>query len=145
MSLIGLRFDATTEFQSEADTAKGTDDATVFILGTLTARMQVHLRDQATKFKPDPDNPDNIITEFLPNQSAFDTARFALKGWKNFKDEDGKDVPFATEKKSLGSREFDVVTEECLDCLHADVIREIAEELNKVNALSEEESKNSGG
>ncbi len=145
MSLVGLRSDSTRDFQVNADPGKGTPDATVFELGTLTARVQVYLRDQSTKFKPDPDNEGEVIAEFLPNFSAFETVRFGLRGWTNFKDEDGNDIKFKTVKKVLSGREYDVVEEAAMDWLHADVIRELSEELTKVNTLSEKESKNSDG
>ena len=145
MSLVGLRADATREFQSSHDPAKGTDDATVFTLGTLTARVQVFLRDQATKFKPDPENPDKVIADFLPNSAAYETVRFGLRGWRNFKDEKGNDLPFKTVKKNLGGREYEFVSEESIELLHADIIRELSEELSKLNNLSEEQSKNSEG
>jgi hypothetical protein len=145
MSLVGLRQDATREFQSDLDKGKGTPEATVFTLGTLTARVQVYLRDQATKFKPDPENPGEVVAEFLPNHSAFETVRFGLKGWANFKDDEGKDVPFNTENQKLGGRDHMVVDEDSMDFLHGDVIRELAEALNEINTLSEKEVKNSEG
>jgi hypothetical protein len=145
MSLVGLRADATREVELSFDPAKGTDDATRFILGTLTARVQVYLRDQATRFKPDPDNDDKVVAEFSPNAAAYETVRFGLKGWHNFKDDKGNELVPKFEKKALAGRDYEVLTEETMDLLHADIIRELAEELGKVNSLSEEESKNSDG
>lgn len=158
MSLVGLRADATRDYSVTFDPAfnKPVGDAkrgslkegaepSVFTLGTLTARVQVFLRDQATRFKPDPDNQDKVVAEFSPNASAYETVRFGLKGWSNFADDEGNDLVLTFVKKVLGGREYDIVSEESMDLLHADVIRELSEELSKVNNLSEEEAKNSDG
>jgi hypothetical protein len=145
MSLVGIRRDATITFESKFDPARGTEEATQFTLGTLTARVQVYLRDQATKFKPDPENEANVIAEFLPNASSYETVRFGLRGWERFRDEDGNDLPFSTVKKQVGGVEYEVVSEDTMDALPIDVIREIAEKLNEVNALTEVEAKNSEG
>lgn len=157
MSLVGLRTDATRDFSVSIDPAfeKAVDgkrgklkdgaEATVFTLGTLTARVQVYLRDQATKFKPDPDNDDKVIAEFNPNAAAYETVRFGLKGWSGFTDEDGNELKISHVDKQLAGRTYKVVNEESMDLLHADVIRELSEELTKVNTLSETESKNSEG
>lgn len=157
MSLVGLRADATRDFSVSIDPAfekavegkrgklKDGASPTVFTLGTLTARVQVFLRDQATKFRPDPDNEDKVVAEFSPNAAAYETVRFGLRGWSNFTDEDGNELKFSTVEKQLAGRTYNVVSEESMDLLHADVIREISEELTKVNTLSEEEAKNSEG
>jgi hypothetical protein len=127
------------------DPGKGTDDETIFTLGTLTARVQVFLRDQATKFRPDPDNEDKVVADFSPNAAAYETTRFGLNAWANFKDEDGNDLVITHVERQLAGRTYKVVSEESMDLLHADVIRELSEELTKVNSLSEKEVKNSEG
>ena len=157
MSLVGLRAEATRDFSVSCDPAflpakdgkrgKLRDGAepSIFTLGTLTARVQVFLRDQATKFRPDPDNDDKVVAEFSPNAAAYETVRFGLKGWSNFADDKGNDLKISHVDKQLAGRTYQVVNEEAMDLLHADVIREISEELTKVNTLSEEEAKNSEG
>jgi hypothetical protein len=157
MSLVGLRADATRDFSVSIDPAfeeekdgkrgklKEGAEPTLFTLGTLTARVQVYLRDQATKFRPDPDNEDKVVAEFNPNAAAYETVRFGLKAWGNFTDEAGSELKIVLVDKQLAGRSYKVVSEESMDLLHADVIREISEELTKVNTLSEEEAKNSEG
>ena len=60
-------------------------------------------------------------------------------------DEEGNELKISHIDKQLAGRTYKVVTEESMDLLHADVIRELSEELTKVNSLSEKESKNSEG
>jgi len=157
MSLVGLRADATRDFSVSIDPAfeKAVDgkrgkqiegaSPTVFTLGTLTARVQVYLRDQATKFRPDPDNEDKVVAEFSPNAAAYETVRFGLKSWDGFTDDTGNELKLSFVDKQLAGRTYKVVDEDSMDLLHADVIRELSEELTKVNTLSETESKNSEG
>lgn len=157
MSLVGLRADATRDFSVSLDPAfeeakdgkrgklKEGAEPTLFTLGTLTARVQVYLRDQATKFRPDPDNEDKVVAEFNPNAAAYETVRFGLRAWSNFTDEAGSELAIVLVDKQLAGRGYKVVSEESMDLLHADVIRELSEELTKVNTLSEDEAKNSEG
>jgi hypothetical protein len=143
MALVGLRIGATRSFQSKTDPAKGTEEATTFHLKTLSSRVHMDLRDRATKFVPNPETPDTMAAEWRPNLIAHDTVRFGLGGWENFTDEDGNDLPFDTVKRVVGNATYECVSDDCMDYLNPELIRELSDAINAANELSEEEAKNS--
>ncbi len=144
MSLVGITLDATEEYESTYDPQKGQEGATKFVLGTLPARVQAMLRDKATKFRPDPNENNNVVAEFLPNEAAFETVRYGLRGWKNFLDAKGDEIEFKTVSRSVAGRQFQVVSEMILDLLPLEVIQELADKIRNLNKASEEERKNFG-
>jgi hypothetical protein len=144
MALVGIRLDATREYQSkELDDNYGTPEAVVFKLGTLSSRVLVLLRDSATKFVPDPNDMTNVTAQFLPNHSSFETVRYGLKGWTNFRDHEGNDIPFKTVTRTVAGLSMDAVDNDTMDVIPIDLIRELAEEITRDNVLDEEKAKNS--
>lgn len=144
MSLVGIRLNATREYQSkELDDNYGTPEAVVFKLGTLSSRVLVLLRDAATKFVPDPNDMTQVTAQFLPNHSAYETVRYGLRGWVNFRDVDGDDIPFNTLQRNVSGISMDAVDDETMDVIPIDLIRELAEAITEDNVLDEEASKNS--
>lgn len=154
MPLVGLRlgsvrdyhckpFDDSFELKGEEFIQKEGTTPVVFKLGTLSSRLLAHLRDEATSFVPDPSNPETVVAKFLPNHSSFETVRFGLKGWENFRDVDGGDIPFKTVKRSIAGVTVDAVSDDTMDQLPLDVIRDLSNAIVEGNQLSEEAAKNS--
>lgn len=153
MALVGLSIDATMEFISPRDPActevkneDGTtttkidrDAATIFKLGTITRRTLMKIQDKTTAFRQDPGNPDEMLAEFKPNESAYEMVRNGMKGWTNFPDEKGNNLKFLTEE--VGGAQ--VVATSCMNRLDLETIQEISLKLTELNTMKEEEAKNS--
>ena len=149
MAIRAVTMDQVVDYVSKEDPAKGTpqeaDDATFFQLGTLSARMQAKVKDAATSFRADPESVDpknpQMTAEFRPNESVILMVKFGLKGFRNFKDSNGNDVPFKTEQFHLGGQSFLVVSDDTLNFLGLELIRELSEVIEKSNTPNEADLK----
>ncbi len=142
MALVGLTKAATVKYESQYDPQRGNEGATVFQLGTLDCFVAAYLQDNMAEFTPDLSDASGVRTVTKINQSRIDVVRFGLKGWENFKDQDGNDIAFRTVKKSLMGREYQVVPDELLAMLDPKVVTELAIKIRRANTVSEEEEKN---
>lgn len=143
MPIVGLTLDSTREFVSSFDSAKGTPEATVFILGTLDSRVFGLIRDKATTLSVDTSRPnDEVTTHINANDVAFMTVQYGLKGWKNFRDAGGNDIPFRTIKKNHSGQTYVVVDPEVVKRLPTAILMEVAEEIRRDNEMAEIEAKN---
>ena len=144
MSITGLRLDSTEEFVSDLDENKGTDgEVTVWVLGTLSSRVLTYLRDKSTSFSTNKDG--EISATFAPFSSAYETTRIGLRGWKNFKDTSGGDIPFHTVSEEVAGVMMAVVAPACMDILPVELIRELSEQITGVNSVTETDAGNSDG
>jgi len=143
MALIGLELSSTQDYTFSGDPAKGTDDATVFVLGTLTARQRAYIKDQATALE-DGDDGDPTL-KFKANFSALAAFRLGVKDIKNFVDEKGKEIKFTSLKTNVGGTKGTLVSESIVDRLPFEVIQEVSEKIMNENEVTEEEAKNSEG
>lgn len=149
MAIRAISMDQVVDYVSDQDPAKGTDkeatEATIFKLGTLSGRQNTSIKDQATSFRPDKDSPDpkspDMVAEFRPNQCAYLMVQFGLRGWERFLDARGNEVPFETTKKQLGGREVVCASDESMDRLGQELIRELSEQIEKLNSVEEPEPK----
>jgi hypothetical protein len=77
------------------------------------------------------------------NHTNIEAVRFGLKGWKNFKDTHGNDIPFKTVKRHTNGRTYHVVVDECLERLGIQDIRELGQEIKRRSEASRAEEKKS--
>ncbi|RLA87314.1 MAG: hypothetical protein DRG40_00700 [Deltaproteobacteria bacterium] len=136
MAIKALRLGETWEYVSKFDPDK--ENPTVWILGTLDSEVYSLLMDELAVYRveggqPEPDMKLNYFERNLR------TVQYGLKGWKNFKDEKGKEIPFETERRG----KHEVVRADLVRRIPFPVIQELAEEILKANTLTEEEAKNS--
>jgi len=143
MALTGLNLARSEWYESDLDPAKGTDNATKFKLGTLDKFIMSRIQDAAMSFEDGADG--NVETRVKMNQANIDFVRFGLKDWDNFLDDSGKKIKLKTKKESVGGREYDVVTDECIERLSPDLVAELAGRIRNVNSVSQGEAKNSNG
>lgn len=151
MAIRAISMDQTVDYVSDLDPAKGTekeqDEATIFVLGTLSARQLTIIKDSATSFRPDKDSPDfdpknpQMVAEFRPNESTYLMTQFGLRGWKRFVDLVGNEVEFRTVQRQVGGKSYQVVHPDCMDQLGQELIRELAEAIEKLNTPTEVELK----
>lgn len=151
MAIKGLSMGSTTEYVSKLDPAKGSDreleDGTVFVLGTMSSRVQAAIKDKATAFRQDPDSKGvedadpEMIAEFRPNESVYLTVQFGLRGWRHFLDDAGNEIKFETVKRQLGGQTYDVVAPACMDSLGLELARELSDRITKLNEPEKAEAK----
>lgn len=143
MPITGISLAAERTYESKYDEAKGTKDATKFVLGTLDSRISGRLKDAATSMQIDPTKTeqDSVTTTINSNEVAFNTVVYGLRGWENFL-VDGKPVDFKSVKRTHGQHSYRVADPELVRMLPDSVIIELAEEIRKDNDLDEDEEKN---
>jgi len=90
MGLIALSTDVVREYSIKEDTS---EDKTIFLLGGIDSITRAYIDDKHMA-QGSWDSID-IHDKFI------DFVRFGLKGWRNFKDSSGNDVPFQAEEKTL--------------------------------------------
>lgn len=117
--------------------------ATIFLLRKLSARILSHIKDQASEFRPDPEAGDGKMkASFLPNKCAYETVRLALTGWENLLDEEDNATEFKSNKRNVAGVNLDVVASQAsMDCLDLEWIRELSEEVDGENTVTDEEEK----
>lgn len=142
MALVGLDLDAIAEFVSIYDK---TEPHTTFRLGTIDSALQAKIKDEGSASftgKTGQDGTvDQVVANVTANQLARMTVKYGLRGWKNFVDSRGKEIVFLTEKTNFRGRIVDVVAESCLNLLSIPILRELSEEIERLNEPTEVESK----
>ena len=138
--LEAINVGETFEFTLKSDKK----DPTIFILGILDSIIKTKLTDLGMVYKYNPDAPKDSVAEARMNIAEQDLqfVRFGLKGFKNFKDKKGNDIPFKTVKQTLSNTEYDVVSDDTLKLIPRFAIRELAEKIAEENKLTEAERKN---
>jgi hypothetical protein len=130
-------------FVSDDDPDKGDPSKeTKWLLGALDATIMAHIQDKLTQFSPTGDGK-SATAKIDFNAAAIRAVELALRGWTNFKDASGKDVPFETEETFIGGRKYEQVKREIVDRIPLDTIVDIYTEIKSANTLSETEAKNS--
>ena len=140
MAIKTLNLDAEWEFQSKHDDAKGTDDATVFVLGTLSNRLLSYLQDKATTFKGTDET--NVEASIMNSSLAIEVFKYGVRDIRNLPDAEGKMIPFEAQKKNIHGIDVKAVKSCILDVLPKAIVMEVADELQKRNELSEDDAKN---
>jgi len=140
MAIKTLNLDAEWEFQSTHDDAKGTDDATVFVLGTLSNRLLSYLQDKATTFKGTDET--NVEASIMNASLAIEIVKYGVRDIRNLPNASGDVIPFEAQKQNVHGIDVKAVKSHILDVLPKVVVMEVADELQKQNELSEDEAKN---
>jgi len=139
--LQAINLAKTIEYQSDRDPAKGTENATVFVLGALSSRVASTIRDKSTRFSGDLGKVEGMTTELRMNETAFELVRFGLRGFRNYQAADGTLVEFKTEEVQIGTTIMKVVAKEIMDVIDLETIRELAEAVGKVSGFEEADTK----
>lgn len=140
--LQALNLTKTVEYQSDRDPAKGTDDATVFIIGAISSRVASTLRDKSTRFSGDFTQADNMQAEMRMNETAFELVRFGLRGFRNYQNADGGLLEFKTEDYQAGNAVLKIVAKDVMDVIDLETIRELAAQISRISGFEDDEVKN---
>src|SRR5688572_18726257 len=87
--------------------------ATVFELGSLRVDVRTKIADGVMGFRQGEGNQPSSLNMNLSRQNL-EALRFGLKGFRNFKDEDGDPIPYKTEKYQFEGKEILVPSLETL-------------------------------
>lgn len=143
MAIKAINLTRTVRYESDLDPAKGTEDATVFVIGALDARVMGALKDKATEIPMAAfTNAENAMANLNASRTNFDIVVYGLRGLENFLDEDGKPVEYKTVIKNLGGKAYQVIDPEIVNKFEPDLIDELAGRISNFNQLTEEERKN---
>ena len=119
-------------------------DPTIWELGVLDTTTLAMIQDMSTTYEMDQLSTQGMKTTLNIRMRNVEIVRFGLKGWSNFKDKNGNDLPFKSKKLQKYSKECVVVDEDILNRIPLSVINELANEISSRNQLTEEEIKNLG-
>jgi hypothetical protein len=145
MAIKALQLDTTRTHVSIFDDAKGTEDETKWLLGTLDSRTSGRIKDSATRFIVDPNSPDEeVSTSVSQSDVNYQRVQYGLKGFENFKDAKGNDVAFKTRTKRHGTQSYEIVDDSVMAIIPDAILAELAFEISKDNELTKEAAKNSG-
>lgn len=136
----------TISYELSFDEHYGTDQATKWTLGALDSRVLATIKDKATSIPVAALNGSNEGSATLNlNQTNFEVVLFGLKGFTNFQDEEGKQIPYKTVLYSLAGKSYSVADPELVKMIPPEGIDELATEILGINSVREEERKNSEG
>ena len=140
MPVVAITPGLTDKFSVKGDTGP---DRTVFNLGSLDSVIQAHITDETVVIIQGSDDTESHAA-VRGNAVAIKTCRFCIRGWSNFKDADGNDIPFETEKVTVEGQEYDAVPPRLLRLIPLPVMREISDRIDEINGVSDDEGKDSG-
>jgi hypothetical protein len=143
MAITGLTLDETWEYKCADDDG---DDPTWWILGVIDAVLLAKIEDKLMLFRVGGEQADedgSTETKLKVNERNIEIVRYGLKGYRNFKDAEGKEIPFRTVSAVRSGRNVKIVEDATIRRIPPNVLKELAEQILEGNALSEEEVKNS--
>jgi len=122
-------------------------DKTVFILEPLDPIVAAHVKDKLFVYHLNKDKSpeDEASISFNKNELDLLSFRLGVKGWRNFRDDSGKEIGYRTESygiPSVGPRPL--LDRRLLVYFRPSWISEIAAKVQGESFLSEDDRKNSG-
>ena len=141
MSIKALDLSEQIKYVSKLD--KG-DNPTVFYLGVLDTRIRKQIEDISLEYEFDPSAPSSAKAKssFNIGKSELEFVAFGLKNFDNFLDSSGKSIQFKTEAKIVGNRQYHIAADDIIRIIPGDIVKELAEEIRRINSVGEEERKN---
>ena len=135
MALIAINPEHVFEYSLEQDKS---EDKTIFILGVIDSLTRAYI-DDVNSIKSE----DGTVSDSAVHNKYIQFVKFGLRGWRNLKDKDGKEIEFKTVEQTfsrLGKRT--VVSDESIKALDLLWIIELGLHIVAHNKLSRDEIKN---
>lgn len=132
MAITGLSKLENTEYISEKDPCKTeAEGATVFILGAIDKETLGALRDNMQILEM-AEGKNRVV---MNTTSVYVKAcRIGLRGWRNFKDANGKDIPYKTEEDTLFGKGYRVITQDIIGMFPMDLLIELGQAIVEKNS-----------
>ncbi|MFO1157275.1 MAG: hypothetical protein U1E60_00395 [Reyranellaceae bacterium] len=142
MAIKALTLSSVKLIESESDPAKGTADATRFTIGAIDAFVSAYVFDRTLTFT-ETDAGGIATAQVKMSEANLEAVRFGLRGWENFKDQSGNDVPFTTSDRIVMGKKYVAVADDCLALLNQDLVRELAAAIRRINEVGPDDAKKS--
>lgn len=120
------------------------DDATWFKLSSLDVFLMADIYDNTSAWSQNQATEEATLRTKL-NKTNVEACRFGLRGWANFKDAKGNDIPFLTEEITYNGRKYTVATDATLQALGIRLVNELGAKVKELSNVSRAEEKNSAG
>ena len=144
---IALNVSATKDYVLKCDRTLPEEQQTKFTLGMLDVKERIKIEDDQAQYgistsNKSPDAPADM--RVLRHKRNYEVVKLGLVGWKDFKDENGKEIVFDTTAQTGGKNgSRNLVSDLCLSRLAMEWIDELADAIIGENKITAEESKNS--
>ena len=142
MAIKALTLSSVQVIESDSDPARGTADATKFTIGAIDAFVSAYVFDRTLTFS-DSDAGGIATAQVKMSEANLEAVRFGLRGWENFRDDRGNDVPFTTTDRIVLGKRYVAVADECLAVLGQDLVRELANAIRRINEVTPDDAKKS--
>lgn len=139
----GIYTSETKKYVSKYDPDKA--NPTVFLLGTLDPFIDAYIKDKTSRFESSSAHPDEeAVLKLDFSTRNLLQVKFGLRGIENLLDPETKQVlKVDLEKISIDGRNYQVIPDKVLAVIADPVlIGELADEIRKINTLTQEERKN---
>jgi hypothetical protein len=137
MAIRGLTVSSVQRYVSPNDEEKGNPEKeTVFILKPLDVFCSTYLFDTGVNLTGEDAGK---VWVYRMNLEA---VRLCLTGWENFQDATGAPITFRTEKVMVCGKEYQGLPDDLLSIMPFSLIRELSDEIRKMNYVTEDEAKN---
>jgi hypothetical protein len=142
MAIKALTLSSVQVIESDSDPARGTADATKFTIGAIDAFVSAYVFDRTLTFT-DSVAGGIAMAQVKMSEANLEAVRFGLRGWENFRDDRGNDVPFATADRIVLGKRYVAVADESLAVLGQDLVRELANAIRRINEVTPDDAKKS--
>lgn len=142
MAIKALTLSSVKVIESDSDAAKGTADATRFTIGAIDAFVSAYVLDRTLTFT-ETDAGGIATAQVKMSEANLEAVRFGLRGWENFKDQSGNDVPFTTSDRIVMGKRYVAMADDCLALLNPELVRELAGAIRRINEVSPDDAKKS--
>ena len=139
--LTGIDINEVTDYISPKDTG---EPKTVFKLGVIPNVVMASIKDQVRIELLDLVNEDGktpVKTNLGELQLEY--LRFGLKGWENYKGKNGNLIEFVKGNRNVAGMTVPIASNESINCLADSMVLELANKIQSLNTLTEQEIKNS--
>ncbi len=141
MAIRGISLSETETFILPIDDPT---NPTKWKIGVIDSLIMAEIQDLITIFEPGAGGDRNAPakTKLCMNLVQVEAARYGLKGWENYVDNTGMQIPFRTEKKYVGGKTVDAVADDLLRTIPFDIVSALGKRILDKNKFLEEEAKN---
>lgn len=132
MAITGLNKLETVDYISEKDPCKSeAEGATVFVLGSVDKEIIGAIKDSMQSLEM-VDGKQKIVMN--TSASYIKACRVGLRGWRNFKDSEGKDIPFKLEEGYPFGKAMKIVSKETMEKIPLDLAIELGQAIVDKNS-----------
>lgn len=145
MALIGITKFETEDYICRADPDRTEEaGASIFVLGALTPEQRAFITDKGGSAQEwDENGNPRLVNRF--GSRNLEAIRMGLRGWRQFRDKDGNDIPFNTIKRNVNGVIYDIPDNATIAILGVELVTELGEAILERNTMLEGVRKNLNG